>query len=112
MQAPGDICMFTKLLTNCKNFALGQRFVIVIPETPRGTRQFDLVKVIGTQSDTLFSIPIHNTTFRITKAGDFMNVELTERDYALFLYSNKPVKVFLITKSAKVCVKRDCCLQA
>ena len=62
------------------------------------------VKVITTQSNSLVSVPAHNHTVHVVESGGLVNVELTPRDFSLFIYSDKPVIVYIFMASAKVCI--------
>ena len=60
------------------------------------------VKVITTQSHSLVSVPAHNQTVHVIEPGGVVNVELTPRDFSLFIHSDKPVIVYIFMASAKV----------
>lgn len=79
----------------------GTSFVSVTV-TPELDHFPDMIKVISTQPDTHVSIPSQNSTLHIQNKGDHIDVELLQSDYSLYFFSDKPIKAFQITKSAKV----------
>ena len=77
----------------------------IIPALPIDGEIFTpKVKVITTQSNSLVSVPAHNHTVHVVESGGVVNVELTPRDFSLFIHSDKPVIVYIFMASAKVCL--------
>ena len=77
----------------------------IIPALPINGEIFSpKVKVITTQSNSLVSVPAHNHTVHVVESGGVVNVELTPRDFSLFIHSDQPVIVYIFMASAKVCL--------
>lgn len=79
----------------------GRSFVVVTPVTSL-PRLPDRVKIVAVQPDTTVSLPAHNSSINIARAGQSAEVVLAATDHSLFLYSNQPLKVFQISASASV----------
>ena len=82
----------------------------IIPALPFSGEIFPpKVKVITTQSNSLVSVPAHNQTVHVVEPRGVVNVELTPRDFSLFIHSDKPVIVYIFMASAKVCLILRAC---
>lgn len=81
--------------------SVGRLFIVGMPSTEQ-SRQPDLIKVIALQSDTLLSIPSRNHTVHMADVGNVYILKLKDRDFAVYMYSTKPVKVFQFSTSSLV----------